>query len=82
MENPYGQESDMILAEAFQMKSLRNPKVEACISKLWHLIEEDKAETTAYKEAHEWLTAHVSPSDSIFAQLSMQLMLSKKMKNL
>jgi len=77
-ENPYGQESDAILVEAFQMKSLRNPAVASCIAKLWHLIDIDKFESDEYKETYKWLSEHVSPSDSIFAQLSLQAMLSKK----
>jgi predicted ATP-binding protein involved in virulence len=79
-ENPYGQESDMILAEAFRMKSLRNPEVEARIATLWQLIEEGKAESKAYREGYQWLAENVSPDDAIFRQLRMQEMLSSKMK--
>jgi predicted ATP-binding protein involved in virulence len=81
-ENPYGQESDMVLTEAFQMQSLRNPETESHIQALWSLIKDNQTETEQYKNHYEWLREHVSLSDSIFSQLNLQKMLMQKNRNL
>lgn len=76
--NNYGRESGIILADIFQLDSLRNPIVQSHIDKVWSCLREKDYESEAFTEELSWLKKNVDPADSIFVQINLQIALIKK----
>lgn len=76
--NIYGRESDIVLADIFEMESLRNPVVQGHIEKVWECLRSKDYKSATFNDEMEWLKANVDRADSIFAQFNLQIALIKK----
>lgn len=76
--NNYGRESSIVLADIFQMDSLRNPVVQNHIDKVWACLKEKDYDSDLFNAELAWLKANVDAADSIFVQINLQIALIKK----
>lgn len=76
--NKYGRESNFVLADIFQMDSLRTPKVQSYIDKIWEHLRKKDYKSEDFNTAYNWLKENVDRADAIFAQINLQIALIKK----
>jgi predicted ATP-binding protein involved in virulence len=76
--NKYGRESNFVLADIFQMDSLRTPKVQSYIDKIWEHLRKKDYDSEDFNTAYNWLKENVDRADAIFAQINLQIALIKK----
>lgn len=74
--NLYGSEVSQILAEAFDMTSLRAPEAQRHIDAIWQRIGDPQANPDEYEEDIEWLRLNLSPNDIVFTQIAVQSQLN------
>ena len=77
LANSYGRESNIVLADIFQMDSLRNPNVQKHIDKIWACLKNKDYESEEFKTVLAWLKANMDPADSIFVQINLQIAMIK-----
>ena len=76
--NQYGLEAERVLAEIFQMDSMRNRDVQERIDAVWGCLRQNDYQSDTFTTNLNWLKANVDASDSIFAQINLQIALIKK----
>lgn len=76
--NKYGRESNIVLADIFQMDSLRDPTVQSHLDKVWAYLQRNDYESDGFKQELTWLKENMDIADSVFAQINLQIALIKK----
>lgn len=74
----YGLESDAVLAEIFQMPSLRTPKVQEHYDIVWQCLNKEAYESEKFNESYKFLKDNVDNADAMFARINLQIALIKK----
>lgn len=77
-DNQYGQESDMVLFDVFEMKSLRTPVVQEHLDNVWNCLDKGDYSSDDFNANMLWLEEHIDRGDSVFAQIKMQVKLIQK----
>lgn len=76
--NQYGRESDYILADIFQMQSLRSPVAQKHIDTAWAMIRNKEFGSARFATEMEWLRNNMSCDDPIFAKINLEMALQSK----
>ena len=76
----YGATVDSVLLRAFDLKTLRNNKVQQHIDKVWSSLANNKQTDENYNEAMEWLNNNLSPADEEFARIALEMARRNKIR--